>query len=50
VCLIPTDGFQEWTTSQADGGRDPWHIFLPGPQPFSFAELWAHNKELNVTS
>jgi len=49
-CLIPADGFFEWTKSPADGGKDPWHIFLPGSRPFSFAGLWAHNKKLDVTS
>jgi putative SOS response-associated peptidase YedK len=49
-CLIPADGFYEWTISPADRGRDPWHIFLPGPQPFSFAGLWAHNDKLGITS
>jgi len=49
-CLIPADGFFEWTKSPEDGGRDPWHIFLPGPRPFSFAGLWAHNKKLDTTS
>jgi putative SOS response-associated peptidase YedK len=49
-CLIPADGFYEWTKNEADGGRDPWHIYLPGPQPFSFAGLWAHNKKLGITS
>ena len=29
-CLIPADGFYEWTKSPADGGKDPWHIYLPG--------------------
>src|SRR4029450_5901654 len=48
-CLIPADGFFEWTKAE-DGGKDPWHIFLPGPRPFSFAGLWAHNKKLDVTS
>jgi putative SOS response-associated peptidase YedK len=48
-CLIPADGFFEWTKAE-DGGKDPWHIFLPGPKPFSFAGLWAHNKKLDVTS
>ena len=38
-CLVPADGFYEWTKNPADGGRDPWHIFLPGPAPFSFAGL-----------
>lgn len=49
-CLIPADGFYEWTKSPGDGGRDPWHIFLPGPAPFSFAGLWAYNKTLGITS
>ena len=49
-CLVPADGFYEWTISPADRGRDPWHIFLPGPQPFSFAGLWAHNDKLGITS
>ena len=49
-CLVPADGFYEWTISPADRGRDPWHIFLPGPAPFSFAGLWAHNDKLGITS
>jgi putative SOS response-associated peptidase YedK len=49
-CLIPADGFYEWTISPADNGRDPWHIHLSERQPFSFAGLWAHNKRLDITS
>lgn len=49
-CLIPADGFYEWTVSPEDKGRDPWHIFQPGHAPFSFAGLWAHNDKLDVTS
>jgi putative SOS response-associated peptidase YedK len=49
-CLIPADGFYEWTKNSGDGGKDPWHIFLPGPRPFSFAGLWAHNKALDIMS
>ncbi|WP_353645093.1 SOS response-associated peptidase [Mesorhizobium sp. WSM2239] len=49
-CLIPADGFYEWTPSPADKGRDPWYIFLPDHRPFSFAGLWAYNKNLDVTS
>ena len=30
--------------------REPWHIFLPGHQAFSFAGLWAYNKKLDITS
>jgi putative SOS response-associated peptidase YedK len=49
-CLIPADGFYEWTKNADDGGRDPWFIHLPKTQPFSFAGLWAYNKALDVTS
>lgn len=49
-CLIPADGFYEWTVSETDGGKDPWFIHLPGEQPFSFAGLWARNDALDVTS
>jgi len=49
-CLIPADGYYEWTKSPADGGKDPWHIFLRDHEPFSFAGLWAHNKALDITS
>ena len=49
-CLIPADGFYEWTKNPGDGGKDPWHIFLPGPTAFSFAGIWAHNEKLGVTS
>lgn len=49
-CLIPADGFYEWTISPADKKRDPWHIFQPDHEPFSFAGLWAYNSKLDVTS
>jgi putative SOS response-associated peptidase YedK len=49
-CLIPADGFYEWTINPDDGKKDPWHIHLPDHQPFSFAGLWAHNDKLEVTS
>ena len=49
-CLVPADGFYEWTKNADDGGRDPWFIHLPETQPFSFAGLWAHNDKLGVTS
>lgn len=47
-CLIPADGFYEWT--KGDDGKDPWFIHLPDAQPFSFAGLWAHNDVLDVMS
>ncbi|MEM9633749.1 MAG: SOS response-associated peptidase [Pseudomonadota bacterium] len=48
-CLIPADGWYEWTKGN-DGGRDPWFIHLTDMAPFSFAGLWAHNPALDVTS
>ena len=35
-CLIPANGFYEWTKAE-DGGKDPHYIHLPGEEPFSFA-------------
>lgn len=49
-CLIPADGFYEWTVNQDDGKKDPWLITQPGGNPFSFAGLWAHNEKLGITS
>lgn len=49
-CLIPADGYFEWTTSADDGKKDPWLLQLPDARPFSFAGLWAHNARLGVTS
>lgn len=49
-CLIPADGYFEWTTNAQDGKKDPWLLQLPGATPFSFAGLWAHNETLGVTS
>lgn len=48
-CLIPADGYFEWTKGE-DGGKDPWLLQLPEGKPFSFAGLWAHNDNLGVTS
>jgi putative SOS response-associated peptidase YedK len=49
-CLIPADGYFEWTTNEEDGKKDPWLLQLPDGQPFSFAGIWAHNDKLGVTS
>lgn len=49
-CLIPADGYFEWTTSAEDGKKDPWLLQLPEAKPFSFAGIWAHNDNLGVTS
>jgi len=49
-CLIPADGFYEWTVSVDDGKKDSWLIYQPGQAPFAFAGVWAHNDRLGVTS
>ncbi|MEB2846645.1 SOS response-associated peptidase [Endobacterium cereale] len=49
-CLIPADGFYEWTVNADDGRKDPWLIHMPESAPFSFAGLWAHNDKLGITS
>jgi putative SOS response-associated peptidase YedK len=49
-CLIPADGYFEWTKNPDDDGKDPWLLQLPEGKPFSFAGLWAHNDNLGVTS
>lgn len=49
-CLIPADGYFEWTSSPLDGKKDPWLLHLPQHRGFSFAGLWAHNDNLGITS
>lgn len=49
-CLIPADGYFEWTKNADDGLKDPHHIYLPDHKPFSFAGLSAYNKTLNIHS
>jgi putative SOS response-associated peptidase YedK len=49
-CLIPADGYFEWTVSEEDGGKDPWLLKMPDGEGFSFAGLWANNDNLGVTS
>jgi putative SOS response-associated peptidase YedK len=48
-CLIPADGYYEWTNAE-DGGKDPHYIHLPDNMQFFFAGLWAHNNTLDITS
>lgn len=38
-CLVPADGFYEWTVEK--DGRQPWLFARPGGQPFVFAGLWS---------
>ena len=43
-CLIPADGFYEWTVG-ADGKKQPIHFHLPGYELFAFAGLWTSRKD-----
>jgi putative SOS response-associated peptidase YedK len=38
-CLIPADGFYEWTLG-SDGKKKPIHFHLPSHELFAFAGLW----------
>ena len=38
-CLIPADGFYEWTKDE-DGNRLPWYIFRRDRAPIAFAGVW----------
>jgi putative SOS response-associated peptidase YedK len=38
-CLIPADGFYEWTVGP-DGRKQPIHFHLPGYEMFAFARFW----------
>nr|WP_321981986.1 SOS response-associated peptidase [uncultured Cohaesibacter sp.] len=49
-CLIPADGYYEWTTSKADGKKDPHLLHLPDFEPFAFAGLSAYNPLLDLYS
>lgn len=37
-CLVPADGFYEWTGTA--GRKQPWRIVRRDRQPFAFAGLW----------
>ena len=38
-CLIPADGFYEWTVG-SDGKKHPTHFHFPGYERFAVAGLW----------
>jgi putative SOS response-associated peptidase YedK len=37
-CLIPADGFYEWTGEK--GNKQPYYVSIPSGEPFAFAGLW----------
>jgi len=39
-CLIPVDGFFEWTKGPGSKTRTPIHIRMKTGEPFAFAGLW----------
>jgi len=38
-CLVPADGFYEWT--KRDSGKVPYRIYLEGEGIFAFAGIWS---------
>lgn len=48
-CLIPADGFYEWTTEPAQAKRQPWFIHDSINRPLVFAGLWEHWKDAHGT-
>ncbi len=39
-CLIPADGFYEWTTDGNDGSKQPHYIMHRDGDPLAFAGIW----------
>jgi putative SOS response-associated peptidase YedK len=46
-CLIPADGFYEWTVGN-NGKKQPIHFHLPGYEMFSFAGLWTARTDVET--
>ena len=40
-CLVPADGYFEWTGS-VPGKKQPWRITRPDGELFAFAGIWEH--------
>ena len=47
-CLVPADGYYEWTNGP--DGKQPHRIFIARRAPMSFAGLWERNDRLGVES
>ncbi len=39
-CIVPADGFYEWTTVPGQKKKQPWFIHRPDGEPYAFAGLW----------
>ncbi|MBK5221517.1 MAG: SOS response-associated peptidase [Acidimicrobiia bacterium] len=39
-CIIPADGFYEWTKRPGQAKKQPWFIHRPDGEPLAFAGLW----------
>lgn len=39
-CIIPADGFYEWTTEPGTKKKQPFYIHRPDGEPYAFAGLW----------
>jgi len=41
-CLIPADGWYEWTFIPGEKYKQPWYFIAQDGQPLAFAGLWEH--------
>ncbi|MGY6499650.1 MAG: SOS response-associated peptidase [Acidimicrobiales bacterium] len=39
-CIVPADGFFEWTSEPGRRQKQPWFIHRPDGEPYAFAGLW----------
>jgi putative SOS response-associated peptidase YedK len=39
-CIVPADGFYEWTKRPGQKAKQPWYIHRPDGEPVAFAGLW----------
>ncbi|MEZ5260187.1 MAG: SOS response-associated peptidase [Acidimicrobiia bacterium] len=39
-CIVPADGFYEWTKVPGHKRKQPWFIHRPDGEPYAFAGLW----------
>ena len=39
-CIIPADGFYEWTKVPGHRKKQPWYIHRPDDEPMAFAGIW----------